>query len=248
MFPTVAIKGETLNRVLDVFETSEYFMPTLWGNSEKSKYQYDRGTLINEVSSDQMLSEIYLRRNNSNKFEGRFSTELSPRSFLNFKFDSKITPSQWSDIFDLSDKLAEIIKPSYGVAHVFWPIPEKMDIEYKKTFLLMDYCAQPTPVDFVQSGPAGVAMRTYFSGKVKDLFGDYFIQNIPAKVTKTVWGGIRIDLDDEPWKTDISQVLYNFKEVMGYLEQKSILAIPEYDEQLRGITFSPNISWKNRKK
>jgi len=33
---------------------------------------------------------------------------------------------------------------------------------------------------------------------------------------------------------------------MAYLEQKKVLALPEFDEQLRGVTFSPSIAWQNR--
>jgi len=92
-------------------------------------------------------------------------------------------------MFDLSDKLAEIVKPSYGITHIFRPTPNEMDIRDKKSFLLMDYCAQPTPIDFIQSGPAGVAMRTYFSGKVMDLFGEDFFKKAPSIVSKAEWGG-----------------------------------------------------------
>jgi len=248
MFPTVPIEGEILNKILDAFEETEYFTPTTWGKGERSKAHYDRNVIVEEVSLNQVLSEIYLRRDKSFKYDGKFSTKLSPRSFVSFKFDENIKPDYWPHIFDLSNKLAEIIKPSYGVTHIFWPAPDNMDIEFEKDFLWMDYCAQPAPVDFIQSGPAGAGMRTYFSGKVMELFSKDFLQNMPAIVSNTDWDGLQIDLHDKPWQADVAQIVDNFKKTMVYLEQKEVLAIPEFDEQLRGVTFSPNTAWRNRNK
>ncbi|WP_297422955.1 hypothetical protein [Clostridium sp.] len=249
MFPTVSIKGEILERILDAFESNEYFMPAIWSNNEKIKIDYNRNEIIEKVSSNQMeFSEIYLRKDKSAKYTCRFSTVLSSRSFFSMKIDKKVPEEYWPIIFSFSDKIAEIVRPSFGVTHIFWSSPIELQSKYEKSFVWMDSCAQPAPADFIQSGPAGVGMRTYFSGKVLELFGEKLLKNMSSNVYQLKWGGICVDLLDKPWEADIYLVLDSFINAMNYLEQAHVLAIPSFDEQFRGVSFSPNIAWKNKNK
>lgn len=249
MFPTVSLQEEeNLNRLLDVFEFSEKFKPTWWGNDERVKLDYNRTEIVEKIlSKNSKFNEIYFHHNKSVKYNGRFKTRLNSQSFFDFEFDKTMSTSQCKMFFDFTDKIAEVIKPNFGVTNILWsgPVPWENEKECLQRF--MNLSSQPTTGSFMEHGPMGVGTRTYFSGDVLGLFGKEFVKNIPATIAELEWGGIRVDLLEKPWDADFDVMLNSWSEVMKYLESAQILSVPSFDEDKRGVSFSPNFVWENRK-
>lgn len=246
MYPTVSFnKEEELCRLLDLFESNEKFAPTHWGNSETVRVEYNRQEILEKVISERTVSEVYLYRDKSVNYTGRFQVNWSYRSFMEFEFHKSIPEKLWPAFFDLSDRIAEISKPSYGVTQIFWPLSYPWNTERERLQMWMEISSQPIPVRFFPNGPLGVGARTYFSGHILEMFDRGFLLNSPATVSELDWGGIGINLLHNPLEADIDTLLDSWLSVMEYLEPAEIIAVPSFDEDRMGVTFSPNVAWKD---
>ncbi|MCG7316171.1 hypothetical protein [Brevibacillus laterosporus] len=244
MYPTISLdESGVLKRILDVFESDEKITPTQWGDNETVKIDYDHSEIIDRVI-EHKASEIYLHRNKAVKYTGKFDTYFSPRSYLDFEFHKSMPKKFWPIFFEVSDQLADIVKPRYGVTHIFWPPSIPWETEHQRYHRWMNLSAAAVPVKFLPNGPLGVGMRTYFGGHILEMFGREFLGNTPAVVTELDWGGIRIDLIEKPWEADFNQLLENWFRVMEYLASSGVVAIPSFDEDRMGVSFCPNSAWQ----
>ncbi|MGE7022142.1 hypothetical protein [Solibacillus cecembensis] len=244
MYPTVSLNTEeTLGRLLDVFESNEKFAPTHWGNSEMVKVAYNRDEIFGNVIKEGKVSEIYLHRDKTVKYSGSFDINWSHRSFLKFDFHKSMPQKMWSTFFELSNEIAEVVKPSYGVTHVFWPTAYPWNIERERLNMWMDISSYPVPVRFLPNGPLGIGSRTYVSSYVLDMFGKEFMMKSPGVVSKLAWGGISLDIANKPFAVDNESLLDGWLNIMKYLDSAQVMAIPSFDEDRMGVSFSPNKAW-----
>ncbi|MFC5987848.1 hypothetical protein [Marinicrinis lubricantis] len=246
MFPSVSLNDEDrLNSLLEVFSSLDDFIPTHWGHNEKVRLEYNQSELVERVKlKEPVFSEIYLEKNDNIKYSGRFQLNMNFRSFLEFDFRS-VPKKHWASIFKLCDEIAQIVKPRYGISHMFWPSKIPWETDRERMHRWMNLSSQPAPVNFGPSGPLGISARTYFSGEVLGLFNEEFLQNIPANVEKLDWGGIRIDIVDKPWEVDADTLLDQWLKVMQYFEESQVIALPNFNiKDRRSISFSPNAVWK----
>ncbi|MGG2017861.1 hypothetical protein [Bacillus sp. S10(2024)] len=246
MYPTVSFnEEEVLLRLLDVFESNEKFAPTHWGNCETVRVEYNREEIIEKVISERRVSEIHLYRDKSVNYRGSFKVNLSHGSFLNFEFHKSITQKFWPTFFMLSDQIAEIAKPRFGVAQICWPVPNPWNTERERLQKWMNISSLPIPVRFLPNGPLGIGARTYFGGHILDMFGRDLLLNSPAVISELNWGGICIDLLKNPLEADGDILLDSWLHVMKYLEPAQVMAIPSFHESRMVVTYSPNVAWKD---
>lgn len=161
MFPSVSLQQEeTLNHLLEVFEKYENSLPDHWGYDEMVRLQYSREEILEKVMLGQpKFTEIHLHRNSDVKYTGSFSLDISFRSFLHFKFNS-LPKALWPTFFELSERLANIVQPRYGITHIFWPSVIPWQTDRQRLHRWMNFCAQPAPVNFGPIGPLGLGNRT----------------------------------------------------------------------------------------
>ncbi|MDM5155433.1 hypothetical protein QUF88_16960 [Bacillus sp. DX1.1] len=246
MYPTVSLnKEEILSRLLDVFESNEKFAPTHWGNCETVRVEYNREEILEKVISERRVSEVHLYRDKSVNYRGSFEVNWSHRSFLEFEFHKSIPKKLWPAFFELSDQIAEIAKPRYGVTQIFWPLSYPWNTEHERLHMWMEISSQPVPVRFLPNGPLGLRARTYFGGHILDMFGRNLLLNSPAVVSELNWGGICIDLLNNPLQADSDMLLDSWLHVMKYLEPAQAMAIPSFHESRMVVTYSPNVAWKD---
>ncbi|MBJ8117797.1 MULTISPECIES: hypothetical protein [Bacillus] len=245
MYPTVAFnEEEILNRLLDVFESNEKFAPTHWGNCETVQVEYNRQEIIEKVILEQRVSEVHLYRDKSVIYRGSFKIKLNRRSYLEFEFHKSIPKKLWCAFFELSDQIAEIAKPSFGVAHVFWKANYPWNTERESLHMKMNISSLPIPVRFLPNGPLGVGARTYFSSYILEAFDKKLLLNSPGVVSELNWGGLSIDLLQNPLEAHIDTLLDSWLSVMNHLEPAQVIAIPRFHESRMVVTYSPNVAWK----
>ncbi|WP_336883253.1 hypothetical protein [Priestia koreensis] len=245
MYPTVSFKEEeTLSRLLGVLESHESFKPTHWGNSETVKVEYNREELMKKVIEEGTVSEIYLHRNKSVSYTLNVKVNSSPRSFLDMDVSKSIPEKLWADFFTLSDQLAEIAKPRFGLAHPFWPAAHPWNTDRERVHKWMNICAQPVPVRFLSNGPLGLGMRTYIGSQLLDLVDAESLREIPAFLSTLEWGGIKIDLVEDPSDVNLDMLLDRWLEAMDHLKKADFFATPDFEETRRRISFSPSTVWK----
>lgn len=245
MYPTVSFDKEAiLCSFLDIFERDENFFPTHWGNSELVKIEYNRNEILENVLSERRVSEIYLYRDKSVKYTGSIDVKFNPRSFMKFDFHKSMPKKLWPAFFEISDRIAEIVKPRFGVTHIFWPPSYPWNTDNDRLHIWMNLCSHPVPVKFLPNGPLGVGTRTYFSHHILEMFDREFLKNAPGNVSELNWGGLRIDVMEKPWKADSNELIGNWMKVMDYLNASQVLAIPRFDEDRMGVSFSPSTAWQ----
>ncbi|OAB37780.1 hypothetical protein [Paenibacillus glacialis] len=246
MFPTVSLENEqTLNSLLDVFELYNNLIPTHWGNNETIRLNYDKQEIVEQIVRKQpRFSEIHLHRTTEMKYNGYFSLDGSNfRSFLTFNFTS-LPQAQWPILFELSERLAEIVKPRYGNTHIYWPSTIPWTTDLQKYHRWMNFSAQIAPVNFGPRGPLGLGLRTYFNNELVELLGRDVLQNMPALICEKEWGGVQIDITEKPWESSPDQLLDSWLKATDHLEATEILAVPNYSKDKRTVTFAVNKKWK----
>ncbi|KMQ20325.1 hypothetical protein ABE17_00190 [Bacillus mycoides] len=60
-----------------------------------------------------------------------------------------------------------------------------------------------------------------------------------------IYGGTCIDVLNNPLESDMDTLLDSWLSTMKYLEPAQAMAIPSFDEDRRGVSFSPNVSGKD---
>ncbi|MGG4552085.1 hypothetical protein [Paenibacillus humicus] len=245
MYPSVTKdKAMVMDQLLSVFDKYDKFIPNQWGDSELTKVDYNRPEILEKVINNK-TSEVYLHRNNAVKYTAQFDLDLNVRSIFDFEAHKLMSSKFWPAFFDLSDELATVSEPNFGVTHIFWPPTIPWETDEQRIHRWMNLASSPVPVEFHPNGPLGVGMRTYFGGYVLEMFGRDFLMNTPAIVTELEWGGIRIDLSEKPWELELNELILIWSRVMDYLETSNVLAIPQFREDKRTVLFSPNEVWRN---
>jgi len=243
MFPSITFEEDKILRLLDVLESHDKFTPTHWGNSDLIKVAYSRSEIIKELKESR-ISQMCLYRKQSIKYSADLDIYFNLRSYLSFEFNNSMPSEYWEYFFNLTDQIATIAQPRYGVSHIIWPSSTPWKNERDRLHLWMDYAASPLPIDFIPNGPLGLGLRTYFSGEVLEMFGRDLLLSTPAIVKELEWGGIRIDLVERPWEADIDTILDQWLKSMKHLETANVIAIPDFNENGRSVNFSPNIEWE----
>ncbi|WP_458121868.1 hypothetical protein [Paenibacillus sp. Z6-24] len=248
MFPSVKLREiDLLNKLLDIFEQYENFIPTHWGNNELVRLDYNRNDILNIISAKDIgISELYLYRNQSYiEYSGRFNLDLSFRSFFEFDF-KKMATEYWHSFFEFSDQCAEILKPRYGIAHIFWPSVIPWETETERLQRWINFCSQPAPVNLGVSGPLGLSTRTYFGPDILTLIDQEILKNTPAIVNELKWGGICIDVAEKPLEVSKDDLLQKWDQAMNSFEENELFAVPKFNQKnCRSISFQANKIWEN---
>lgn|GEM_PF-1031746 len=227
MSPTVSLKEkETLEMILDLFDKNEKLTPDKWGNSERVRIDYNREEIVkNILTSNRSFDDIFIYRNKKTiKYTGWISMSKSNKAFLKFDFDKSMNNKYWVDFFELSDKLAQIFKPRFGVTTIWSDEMELNDYNSEALFRKMLESRSSTPAKFLPEGPLGVGLRTYFNEEIINLFGREFLLKTPAYVEELEWGGIKMDLVKEPWNTEMELIFESWVKVMEYLKEANIFS------------------------
>ncbi|WPP42978.1 hypothetical protein SK066_08590 [Paenibacillus hunanensis] len=245
MFPTTYLEEtETLQKFLDIFKENDKYIPTYWGNDERVKLNYNAEEIIQAVR-EKKVSELYLGRDKGNKFNLMIDVYSNPRAFLRLKCKN-LSSKQYDSFLDLSDQLASILKPSFGITHLFWPVSYPWTNDDERTHIWMDTCALPTPVEYFKNGPLGVGARTYISGLCLEMFGQDFILNSPGKAELLDWGGVHLDIVESPFHTNSEQLLNAWVKMMTYLQPSGCIAEHHFDDDQMGVSFSPGKQWEQK--
>lgn len=226
MFPNVELKEQNLKELLNIFDEDDKITPEQWGNDERVRLKYDKEEIIDKVSSESnKFDYIFLYRNKKViKYDCWFSTKKVNRSYLKVEFSKNMNKKHWEYFFDVSDSIARITKPRFGVTTMWSDEMLLKDDEEKAMFENMLMSRGPVPANFLSEGPLGVGLRTYFNEDIINLFGRDFLLNAPAYVEELDWGGIRMDLVEEPWNTEMDIVFESWIKVMDYLKEANVFS------------------------
>lgn len=227
MFPHISLnEKDTLEKLLDLFDKNEKLVPDKWGNSERVRTNYNREEIVtNVLTQNRRFDDIFIYRNRKTiKYNGWFTTSKSNRAFLRFDFDKSMNSKYWEEYFELSDNLAQILKPRFGVTTIWSDEVELIDNNRQASFWNMLESRSVSPAKFLPEGPLGVGLRTYVNEEMINLFGKEFLLKAPAYVEELDWGGIKMDLVKEPWNTEMELIFEAWIKVMDYLKEANVFS------------------------
>ena len=221
---TPLYNGSIISKILDCFESDEKLTPELWGLDERNiKSVYNRSDLLEVFKKNEPLSHhVYLQRTKQIKYK----CVLRPgqKSSLFIELDKNITGVNWSKVYALADKLANVYQPDIGTVY-FSPTFDLYSQDEKDINLrLMLTSAFLYPSDYYQVGPKGLGMRTYIGEHYLNAFGMDRIKDLPNPILKQEWGGLRLDLLEDFLSSEPDEIMLAWLEAMKKLKPAQVFA------------------------
>lgn len=215
---------------LDALQSSA-FVPTHWGFYEVIRTPYERSELddLGEANKDD-IGIVRRRRTPA------YQCHLSEDSVL---FFSKAGRKHVADLFALCDGLADAVQPSLGSVHLGFDWPDVWTSQRDVQIELMNRAGFAARISVKSAGILGLAMRTYISGVVLEQLGEQRVATLPAEVTRTSWGGYRIDLAPEPWERSVEELMPIWEACTHHLMPCGHIAEPILDHSDSSVTRRP---------
>ncbi|MEZ5119957.1 MAG: hypothetical protein R2686_08660 [Candidatus Nanopelagicales bacterium] len=102
----------------------------------------------------------------------------------------------------------------------------------------------PAYSDYFRIGPRGLGTRTTFGPHYVEQFGRERLLSTPVHVTELEWGGIQLDLVEEPWNASEEDLVAAWERGMEHLAPAGIFAEVKIDEERKRIRYvrkGPNV-------
>lgn len=93
-------------------------------------------------------------------------------------------------------------------------------------------------------GPQALGTRTTFGPHYVEQFGRERLLSTPVHVTELDWGGIQLDLVEEPWTASMEDLVGAWRRGMEHLAPAGIFAEVQIDEERKRIRYlrkGPNV-------
>ncbi|WP_299081242.1 hypothetical protein [uncultured Paraglaciecola sp.] len=246
--PKPMYEGDYLEQILDLFETSNNFVPEWWSDTDGKKYPYDRtdllSTIRNRVHADLFPSVSFGRKKTP---KNDCYVGISLEQAISSDLGKSTARKHWQPWMELMDKLVAIFEPSFGTVGF---IPEwrnetgelsPRDI----TAVEFLYSSRINGTQYwLKAGLRGVATRTYFGEHFIDLFGRENLLSTPNTVIKELdWGGIRMDLMDDITTVNEEELFANWRAAMDHLLQFEVFAHMKLDDKQR-VQLTKGARWE----
>jgi hypothetical protein len=190
--------------LLNAFENLNDLVPTHWAleDSEdpKTKFSpYDHDVLLAEVGSlydDEDLPVLHRRENP--KYQAYLLADDERLNRISIEFSSSVRAVDLPQIFTLGTNLATNLDAELAFVHPIWNGSGR---EYSAPSVIK--------VPELQSyGLYSVYVRTWFGPYLANLIGRERLYDCGGYAQDTKWGGIQLDLVENPWQADV-EVLSN---------------------------------------
>lgn len=228
-----------LGEVLSVFERDEKFAPTKWNKLERGGVAYNREEILEWLGDESVKRQatVFLKRQKAPKYTA--SIYLGIRPAVAVEFDPKLPAKHWPNLFRFSDELAVAFKPDIGATHLWPRQPDVWETDEDRDCDVFSRCGGLFPVDYWKVGPHGLTIRTHLGPHFISQFGKPLIESLPLSVEWQDWGGVRIDLVEEPWEADLPTLLAAWQGGMSHLRPAQIFA----EAECRQTEHGPRVSF-----
>jgi hypothetical protein len=222
LFTLVNLKNrQNLDALLDVFEQFSALRPHKWKKDDiaKPKELYDRHVLTETVGICWDMDTPMLYGSKGIPYESYFGFE-SNRQHPNMKrlnglyWDLDVPPKfQKVDlIFEFSRRLADVIQPEHGCI-------DFVCYDSKASEL---YSPGIKRQEFQENGVPSLGIRTWMGQHVTNQIGLERLKSCGAVFCETSWGGVELDLVEQPWLADFDTLLQAKQRIMPHLEPSGV--------------------------
>lgn len=232
---------EVLAAVVGALAADPLFAPQTWGLDARSAFPFDARKVASAAEGSPSFYMLQLRRKKRIRHDSL--VHLSDKPGLVVEPPPKTPPADRRHLFDLGDALAAAYQPDIGWAHIFVRPGPDVD-EDAATNKLMDASVVGSGLEYDESGPGGLGLRTYLGPRVVEAVGRQLLLSTPAHVTELSWGGVRLDLAAEPWDAVRGELLAAWRAATEHLRPARVFSEARLDERgiarvTRGERFDP---------
>lgn len=231
---------QVLEPVLNAFQADPLFAAEGWGLDERSYFAYDEADILRIAKGDSSPYVLQLKRKHSLKHTALLRLNRKPALVVNFHPSTKA--KDWPAIFAWAGALAAAYQPQIAWVHIFSaPEPPLEDEEHKRHYL-MDASVTGAGPDYENDGPGGLGMRTYLGPDLVKRFGRDRLLRTPAVVSELPWGGVCLDLVEQPWQANMPDLLIAWQATMDALRPAAVFAESTQDEE-GNVFFTRAKNW-----
>jgi hypothetical protein len=204
-----------LGPVLDAFEATARTTPTHWGPDERARNPYDRSELLSEVGATQDDAVVPgIARRKTPRFDAYISLGLGKLNYAEVEFGASVSDADVKLAFTLGTALAASMKVEFGIVHPIWRLGERSQ-HYSASGIIR-------PRDFARCGPEALCARTWFGPQLAQLLDAKALRANGCAVRETSWGGLEVDLVEEPWTADFETLSARQTDVMTRLKSAGL--------------------------
>jgi hypothetical protein len=221
-----------LSRLLDALEEDDYWLPTHWGPDERATEPYDRGLMVAEVEKfehDYYIPGVHRRK--PPRYKSYFSAKSSGYNYLKVLFESTIRRKDIHPIFEFGNALADQLQPEFGFVHPIWRLGS-VSQDYSASGIIQFK-------DLEKYGPNALCARTWLGAYIVDLIGIETLESTGLPIVKTFWGGVQIDLVEDPWKSEFDMLRTSQVNVMQKLEKCGVFGSYRPKGNIAGSKWTP---------
>ncbi len=233
---------EDFSSQIDILESSSHLKPTHWGKDgrPRSKRKYTRDKLLSYVNDKELLDELYLYRDEQPTYTifyfPRFKYSSTPSS-IHWSFEKDVKTFSLDvaqEIFEVSSNLAGQVEAIFGYTWTPWD-----DNEDWKRYMPSSII---NAIAFADYGPNPVHVRTWYGSYLIEIIGRKALVESGALIKETSWGGVELDLVEEPWNSSLDEILKRQQEVMAVLGRTEVFGdYRTHEAGKRWIPFSKSM-------
>jgi hypothetical protein len=229
---------ENVNALLNVFESLQILHPKKWAEDDKpkSKKPYNREALINWIVDcwDMNIPMLFGQKPIAyESFWSMISNRQNPEwKFLNsliWECEGSLSPEHISTVFDFGSSLANVVRPELACINLVF---DHEDL-HKLICPLRER-------DLQTNGVPPIGIRTWMGQHIVKQIGSDRLKNCGAIVRETAWGGIEMDLIEQPWLADLDTLFAAKTQIMSNLEPSG--AFGDYSRYPMPL-YSPAPNW-----
>jgi hypothetical protein len=213
---------DALSPIIQTLAAAPLFAPETWGLDERSAFPFDLKRAISNANGKASQFMLQLRRKRRLKYTAFI--RLSDRPAFAIELSEKTPAADWPHLFALGDLLTAAYQPDIAWAHLFAKVKPPLTSTEGETQRLMDIGVGAFDHHYIDYGPGGLGLRTYFGPRIISLFGRDLLLSTPAQITELDWGGIRLDLVAEPWKAAQGDLRAAWRAAMEHLRPAQVFA------------------------
>jgi hypothetical protein len=204
LFPADTTQPGELSRVLVALEEEPQAAPTHASYDERKRLPYDREAALQSFGLKRSRG-INLWRGQVPKYtNGYLSTHQTVYNHVSADYSSSLRKFQLLELFATWTRLAAKLEPEFGLVHMRWSLGAESE-EYNYGFRL-------NPKELRQFGFCSLHSRTWFGPDLTSVIGEQRLLALP-NTEKTPWGGLQLDLVENPWLADFSTMARRQREV-----------------------------------
>lgn len=208
---------------------------THWSSSDGGpRVPFDADDITALVDGSPSNHAVYVFRSTNPRWE--FSASLSRRPFLFFDGDA----SDSADVSAIATTLVELDNLYEPDISSTWFGPElewTWSTPHQRDLLRLLHAVLLAPSDYYRMGPGGLGVRTLLGPHYVKQFGRDRLLGTPVHIMELAWGGVRLDLVEDPWNTSMERLVDAWRRGMEHLSPAGIFADVEIDEGEKFIDY-----------